>query len=482
MNRIRNLRLGHATNSSSSHSIVMMKPGHKPLPSEWYLSDGPRGWSRRDPKLEDAAAGSTVFGQNSFILSDARSKLLYIATENKYGYKSWQDMQADFKPLLSDDDLRAAWSGYHDNDDGIDVQSFPREFLLMDGIMILGTDGDHDMELPDTIKLDYMRDLRLKKDGAASIWYSPSTGFKARFSPEPYLKATSPELVDVKITDYCPYGCSFCYQGSTREGAHAPLELILQTADRLAEIGVFEVALGGGEPMMHPDFPAIIRAFRDRGITPNVTSFGVEWLKREDVMNVIGLVGGLGVSIQSPGSVSKIGQSKRALEDVPGGNSVQILPQHAVGTGDLYGIVDEMFEQSLEPSLLLLGFKNVGRGIDGQSHPQSDADVISAIEWLISWGEASTGWGDKPAGLSVDTAFLEQYPNVIEHLDVPEHMTSSPEGMFSMYIDLVARTMGPSSYCPKDAYVPLDLDGILDVFARWQPGAANPSPTSNVPS
>lgn len=469
MSLIRNLRLGHATNSSSSHSIVIMKRGHKPLPSKWYLDEGPNGFNQRDPKPEDAYAKSTVFGQNSFILADARSKMLYIATEDQHQYKSWQDMRRDFGAFLSDDDLRAAWSGHHDNDDGTHIQSFPREFILSDGVMILGTDGDKDMDLPNTVKLDYMDDLRVKKDGAASIWYSPSTGFKARFSPEPYLKATSPELVDVKITDYCPYGCSFCYQGSTREGAHAPLDLILKTADRLAQIGVFEVALGGGEPMMHPDFPAIVKAFHDRGITPNVTSFGVEWLKREDVMGVIGLIGGLGVSVQTPGSVGKIRQIKEALWEVPGGSDVKVLPQHAVGTGDLYEIVEAIHDQRLEPSLLLLGFKNVGRGIDGQSHPQSDDDVLLAIGNLIRWN-------DPPAGLSVDTAFLEQYPSVIEELDVPEHMTSSPEGMFSMYIDLVAGTMGPSSYCPQEAYVPLDLDGILDVFARWQPTASNPTP------
>lgn len=470
MSLIRNLRLGHATNSSSSHSIVMMKSGHKAPPSEWWLAGPDASMNRRAP---DVVGFSTVFGQNHFILSDARSKLMYLATENQRSYGSWKDMQADYHPLLSDDDLRAAWNGHHENDVGTNASSFPRDFLLMENILILGNDDDHAMSLPNTIRLKSMYDLRQKKDGAATIWYSSSSGFKARFSPEPYLKATSPELVDVKITDYCPYGCSFCYQGSTREGAHAPLDVILRTADRLAEIGVFEVALGGGEPMMHPDFPAIIKAFRDRGITPNVTSFGVEWLKREEVMSVVGLIGGLGVSVQTPESVRKVVQIQEALRKADGGRKVQVLPQHAVGTGDLLGIVDAIRSQSLDQSLLLLGFKNVGRGIEGQSHPQSDDDVIQAIEYLT---EEDYGMFERPVHLSVDTAFLDQYPNVIEHLDVPDHMTSSPEGMFSMYIDLVAGTMGPSSYCPQDDYVPLDLGGILDVFARWQPTTTHPAP------
>lgn len=481
MSLIRNLRLGHATNSSSSHSIVIMKRGHKPPSSEWRLFEGSIQEPRRDAKKEDVVTESTYFGYNHFILADARSKLMYLATRDSHKYKTWQEMKPDFGSVLTDEDIRAARAGHFENTKGDWFSGLPIEFILADGVAILGNEDDSYMNLPGSERLDpySLKDLRMKQDGSATVWYSPSTGFKARFSPEPYLKATAPELVDVKITDYCPYGCTFCYQGSTREGAHAPLDLILKTADRLAEIGVFEVALGGGEPMMHPDFPAIIKAFRDRGITPNVTSFGVEWLKREDVMSVIGLIGGLGVSVQTPGSVRKIGLIQEALRDVPGGSKVQILPQHAVGTGDLYGIVDEMLRQGLEPSLLLLGFKNVGRGIDGQSHPQSAEDVILSIEAL-----QEGAWDD--VHLSVDTAFLDQYPDVIEHLDVPAHMTSSPEGMFSMYIDLVAGTMGPSSYCPQDAYVPLDLDGILDVFARWQTHAANPtpeeSPASYVPS
>jgi len=481
MSLIRNLRLGHATNSSSSHSIVIMKRGNQPPPSEWRLYEASEEELQQVAKPEDGSVEVTSFGYNDFILADARSKLMYLATRDAHKYKSWQEMKPDFGAILSDDDIRAARLGYFENSKGDWFSDLPIDFVASDGVVILGNDGDSYRNLPGSDKLDAysMEDLRKKTDGAATVWYSPSSGFKARFSPEPYLKATAPELVDVKITDYCPYGCTFCYQGSTREGAHAPLDLILRTADRLAEIGVFEVALGGGEPMMHPDFPAIVKAFRDRGITPNVTSFGVEWLKRPEILNVLGLIGGLGVSVQTPDSVQKIVQIKQALRMIPGGQRVQILPQHAVGTGDLIGIVDELRAAFGDTKLLLLGFKNVGRGIAGQSHPQCDDDVIEAIEAL-----QEDAWGD--SYLSVDTAFLDQYPNVIEHLDVPEHMTSSPEGMFSMYIDLVAGTMGPSSYCPQDAYVPLDLDGILDVFALWQPTRSEPAleerPTAYSPS
>jgi radical SAM protein with 4Fe4S-binding SPASM domain len=44
--------------------------------------------------------------------------------------------------------------------------------------------------------------------------------------------------------------------------------------ERLAAWGVLEVALGGGEPTVVPDFPELLAAIRAAGMVPNVTSNG----------------------------------------------------------------------------------------------------------------------------------------------------------------------------------------------------------------
>jgi radical SAM protein with 4Fe4S-binding SPASM domain len=44
--------------------------------------------------------------------------------------------------------------------------------------------------------------------------------------------------------------------------------------ERLAAWGVLEVALGGGEPTVLPDFPALLAAIRAAGMVPNVTTNG----------------------------------------------------------------------------------------------------------------------------------------------------------------------------------------------------------------
>lgn len=58
--------------------------------------------------------------------------------------------------------------------------------------------------------------------------------------------------VDLKVTDYCDYGCPFCYQNSKITGKHADFEYIKKVLDFLNENDVLEVVVGGGEPTQYP--------------------------------------------------------------------------------------------------------------------------------------------------------------------------------------------------------------------------------------
>jgi radical SAM protein with 4Fe4S-binding SPASM domain len=77
------------------------------------------------------------------------------------------------------------------------------------------------------------------------------------------------------VTYRCNLQCPFCYaeSGPHREaGPDAALRLRL--VERLAAWGVLEVALGGGEPTILPDFPQLLAAIRATGMVPNVTTNG----------------------------------------------------------------------------------------------------------------------------------------------------------------------------------------------------------------
>jgi MoaA/NifB/PqqE/SkfB family radical SAM enzyme len=82
-----------------------------------------------------------------------------------------------------------------------------------------------------------------------------------------------PETIDVTITDKCGFGCPYCYMDSTPEGKHGPVDL-LDVIIKGFDEPPYQVAIGGGEPTLHPDFPNILRRCRELGTVPNYTTAG----------------------------------------------------------------------------------------------------------------------------------------------------------------------------------------------------------------
>ena len=80
--------------------------------------------------------------------------------------------------------------------------------------------------------------------------------------------------MDISITNWCDKGCAFCYKSSTRRGQHMALPDYKNVIDQAAEMGVFQVALGGGNPNQHPDFVQILEYTASKEIVPNYTTNG----------------------------------------------------------------------------------------------------------------------------------------------------------------------------------------------------------------
>lgn len=91
---------------------------------------------------------------------------------------------------------------------------------------------------------------------------------------EPLWSEDGPELLDVAITNYCEHGCKFCYRQSNREGKHISLGDLRYVIDQAKELGVLQIALGGGNPNQHPQFVEILKLIRESGIVPSYTSNG----------------------------------------------------------------------------------------------------------------------------------------------------------------------------------------------------------------
>src|SRR5208283_3714634 len=74
--------------------------------------------------------------------------------------------------------------------------------------------------------------------------------------------------------------------------------------DEMADMGISQLALGGGEPLMSPHFVAVVEHSRRRGLLPNVTTNG-HLLTERLLTRINGLIGEVRLSFNDGLSVNR---------------------------------------------------------------------------------------------------------------------------------------------------------------------------------
>lgn len=77
-------------------------------------------------------------------------------------------------------------------------------------------------------------------------------------------------LASVEITRRCNNACPYCDQPKAEQDM--PIAQFSALLDTLIGQGVEAVALGGGEPTLHPALPALLAAARQRGLRVGLTT------------------------------------------------------------------------------------------------------------------------------------------------------------------------------------------------------------------
>lgn len=483
--RLFNVRLGLATNSSSTHSIIFLPDktgGH-----DDYQGEGEFGWDHftlvsRGAKMRYLAATLYQNLLRAVSVDVAQS----VVRDWVGGFRNYEfndgELYVDHQSEIT---LPWDWEGK-----GPDKQFFEEltAFLLRDGVAVLGGNDNTEQEHPllssgKKAGLPLPREsngkmLVARKDDRHGYWslFNRHNGTKVRFSfdhlpdkPEPD-KAFAPELVDIKITDYChtPSACApYCYQASGAKGKHADTQLVSKIAHTLSGFRVFEVAIGGGEPTMHPEFTAILQTFRQYGIVPNFTTRSLDWLKdRKKREPILKAAGALAYSVSRPEDIFEL-RSIQPQEDEP-----HYVPNVKVSVQCVMGTIDrDTFRQLLlaaaqtEIRITLLGYKTVGRGADFD--PIDYSWWIDVLQGAIA--ECKIMEIDPPV-VGIDTALASQYEKELAANGVPSWCYFTKEGKFSMYVDAVAGKIGPSSYCPEDQMVGFKdfaISTVENAFARF---------------
>lgn len=86
----------------------------------------------------------------------------------------------------------------------------------------------------------------------------------------------TPPLVWLEITKKCNLKCPHCYiDGGEMRDNEMSSEQIHAVIDEMGDMGVWAIAITGGEPTLHPDFVSFVKHARDRNILVGVATHGL---------------------------------------------------------------------------------------------------------------------------------------------------------------------------------------------------------------
>ena len=106
----------------------------------------------------------------------------------------------------------------------------------------------------------------------------------------PVLIRPEPRHLEVAITAYCNLRCVGCRYGRDfMPGSQLPFPIVRDLLEDAAAAGFWDVRFYGGEPLLHPDLPAMVRTACDLGISPYVTTNGIRLREKIDELFDAGL-------------------------------------------------------------------------------------------------------------------------------------------------------------------------------------------------
>lgn len=414
MLRCTSIRKGFACNSSSSHYCVIFSDQAYP---QVYprTANGSYGWDDfvlKDEEVLDYF--NAMFSDPDLSTDDS-----YVDHQSRYYLFNDEDFKSRFLQEVSLIKNIVVFGG-NDNTSrtAFDLYSHLPHVGLTESIGILGWLLS---------KLDTDCTIRWLKISPDEYTFINHIGDKYRFSfkGEDYEIKHSPvpELVDLKITDYCKFGCKYCYQGSTAAGDHAPLEQIKDILVELSNLGTLEVALGGGEPTLHPHFNHIVNFGKELGLLMNTTTRNIKNL--QELRKLTADCNAVAISVNDAVSIStedliKLGR-KFSLQAVVG----TVTKENAL----------ELIELSKSKRVTWLGYKSISFGENYK--PLDD----SWVEDLFKCSE-----------LYCDSAFISQYESLFEKYNIDPVFTNGKEGAFSCYIDALTCKLYKDSYSTNKSY------------------------------
>ena len=273
-------------------------------------------------------------------------------------------------------------------------------------------------------------------------------GTKIRETEEETFEASFPENIDIKITNKCLNNCNFCYESSSPEGKHGNLNV-----DFIKSLHPYtELAIGGGNPLSHPDLHEFLKVLKENKIIANIT------IRQNDFLNNLELLKnytdnkllyGIGVSLIEP--------TDEFIKEI------QQFPNAVIHT--IAGLLTKeqlikLFNKKLK--ILILGYKTRGKG-ENYKH-EFEKDIFLNIEFL------------KQTILKLTPLFkVVSFDNLaIEQLELQkqinpkvwEEFYMGDDGKHTMYVDLVKQTFSKNSLSEERFELMSNIEEMFNIVKK----------------
>lgn len=274
------------------------------------------------------------------------------------------------------------------------------------------------------------------KNGNYYVLLNLRDGSKTRMNNLDNLTPHRPESMDIKITNKCsgPLGngrnCEFCHENSSACGKHGDImnAKFIDTLDAYTEL-----AIGGGNPLEHPDLEAFLNKCRDRRLIPSMTVHQNHFIQNIDFIRHLRdekLIYGLGISVTNvtPDLIYYLKEFPNAVVHLIAG----------IANEDIFY---ELAHRWLK--ILILGYKQIRRGKTTYEKHSKEIDHNLETLYLRLPEMVRDGWFQT---ISFDNLAIKQLdPSRLMSEEDYKEFYMGDDAQYTYFIDLVENEFAKSS-------------------------------------
>ena len=266
-------------------------------------------------------------------------------------------------------------------------------------------------------------------------------GTKIRETNDDVFVASFPECIDLKITNNCDMGCPYCHEDSKLDGKHGDIlnTKIIDTIHPFTEL-----AIGGGNPLSHPDLILFLKTLKSKNIIANMTVNQNHFVSHQDLIRYLvknDLIKGLGVSLVEVNNefINTITQYPNAVIHII--NGITTLNDFK-----------KLYNHNLK--ILILGYKEIRRGKEYYSSKVevTKNNIYKNINEIINGFKVTSFDNLAIKQLNLKRLFSEK---------TWDKFYMGDDGQFTMYIDLVEQEFALSSTSTQRFKL---MDSVVDMF------------------